>query len=271
MKKRIVLLILIIVLKSCMTRCRTNEQLAHWRNRDISIDGDYTDWSGYLALNEDSNMAFGFLRDSSYFYVCLVASDPDIQRQIMGQGLIVWLEADKNAGNRIGIKVPLGMMASSAPPQEFMKNRTEMDGKKPEPSFEHLLNELEIQNPGEKTFNSYGVSEIVQSGLEVGAGMSMEQLVYEMRIPLIRGEKTRYALGFEPVQVVTLEIETPEMDHEAMRENMMSMRGGGREGRPPDGMRGGSPPGGGMPGGGMGPKQSESLKVKFTIRLEPAE
>ncbi len=261
MKKKMVLLMLSIVLVSWFSRCRTKEQLAVWPNRDISIDGKLADWSGYLALNEDSNVAFGFLRDSTYFYICLVTSDPDIQRQIMGKGLIVWLKANRKAENRIGIKFPLGMMASGTSPQEFMRNRTEMDREKPGPSFEHLLNELEIQSPGEETFNRYGVSEIARSGLEVGAGLVMEQLVYEMKIPLIRGENTPYALGVEPVQVVALEIEIPEIDREAMREKMMSMGGGGG--------RGGRPPGG-MPGG-MGWKQNEPLKVKFTVRLEPAK
>jgi hypothetical protein len=278
--KKMALLMLSIVLLSCFSGCRTKEQLAVWPNRDISIDGKLADWSGYLALNEDSNVAFGFLRDSTYFYICLVTSDPDIQRQIMGKGLIVWLKANRKAENRIGIKFPLGMMASGTSPQEFMRNRTEMDREKPRSSFEHLLNELEIQSPGEETFNRYGVSEIARSGLEVGAGLVMEQLVYEMKIPLIRGENTPYALGVEPVQVVALEIEIPEIDREAMREKMMSMGGGGgRGGRPPGGMSGGGtpggmpgggPPGGGMPGG-MEWKQNEPLKVKFTVRLEPAK
>jgi hypothetical protein len=268
--KKMALLMLSIVLLSCFSGCRTNEQLAVWPNRNISIDGKLADWSGYLALNEDSNVAFGFLRDSTYFYICLVTSDPDIQRQIMGKGLVVWLEADRNTKNRIGIKFPLGMMASGVPQQEFMRNRTEMDGEQPEPSFEHFLNEMEIQSPGEKTFNRYGVSEIAQSGLEVGAGLAMEQLVYEMKIPLIRGKNTPYALGIEPVQVVALEIEIPEIDREAMREKMMSMGGGrGRGERPPRGMLGGGPPGGRMHGGDTGWKQNKSLKVKFSVRLKP--
>jgi hypothetical protein len=286
MKKKIVSLMFVIVLTSWFAGCQTNEQLAVWPNRDVSIDGKITDWSGYLSLNEDSNMAFGFLRDSSYFYICLVTSDRDIQRQIMGQGLIVWLEADKKVKNRIGVKFPLGMMASGMPPQEFMRGRPEEKGEKMGLMFENALNELEIRIPGEKEFSRYAFSEITESGLEVAAGMKLEQLVYEMKIPLYRGENTPYALGVEPAQLVELEIETPEMDREAMREKMMSMGGGGGRGGsppggmsgggPPGGMSGGGPPGGGMPGGGgpgsgMGPKETEPYKAKFTVRLESAE
>jgi hypothetical protein len=272
MKKKIVSLMSVIVLTSWFAGCRTNEQLAFWPSRDVSIDGKITDWSGYLSLTEDSNMAFGFLRDSLYFYICLATSDRDIQKQIMGQGLIVWLEADKKAKNRVGVKFPLGMMGSGIPPQEFMRGRPEEKGEKMGLMFKNSLNELEICIPGEEEFIRYALSEISESGLEIAADLIFEQLVYEMKIPLYRGENTPYALGVEPSQFVVLEIGTPEMDREAMREKMMPMGGGGRGGGPPGGMSGGEPPGGmsggGMPGGGMGPKETEPYKVKFTVRLE---
>jgi hypothetical protein len=253
MKKNVILLIFVIILTSWFAGCQTNGQLAAWRHRDISIDGTMNDWSGYLTFNEDSNLAFGFLRDSSCFYFCLVTDDPDMRRQIVGRGLIVWLEGDKRAENRIGIKFPLGMMASGLPRQDFIRNQSETGDENTDLSFENFWNELEIQIPGEKTFSRYSINEIAQSGLEVRAGMAMEQLVVEMKIPIKREESKPYSLGSGNVSSVNLEIETPEMDQEAMRERMASMQEHKGE------------------QGGMRPKEVEPFKVRFTVRLESAK
>ena len=55
--------------------CTENEFTSHWRDREITVDGDQEDWQGQLAVPKDKNVALGFMNDESNLYVTLSSSD----------------------------------------------------------------------------------------------------------------------------------------------------------------------------------------------------
>ncbi|MBN1779610.1 hypothetical protein JW948_00655 [bacterium] len=268
--KTITLIIPAVFLVLCLNGCRSGEVTAGRAGTGISVDGDQSDWSGNLVLNEEANAAFGFLRDSTYLYLCLVTRDAELQRQVAGRGLIVWLEADKKSGNRIGIKFPVGMKDMDLPVPKNEGDRPGMRDDRRIPLFESRLKELEIQEPGEDEFTSFLFSEIAESGLAASADLKPDRLVVEMRIPLVKEEGRPYALAQRTAAMVGVEIECPGRD--AMRGNGPAYGGPGgmHRGASAEPLDEGAFPDG-RPERGMRPKNIESFHAEFTVHLNRQE
>lgn len=232
-------------------------------DREISVDGDAGDWQGALTSIEKENLSLGVLNDGAYLYLALVSSDRQLVNQMMIRGFTVWFDAAGGKEKTLGLRFPLGLMASGAQvsPREMQQNpdaRREL--------FEASLTEMEILESEDKSrrFPRHAVQ-----GIEVMAKIDAGTLVYELQIPLRAGEGHTFAIDAAPGDVIGVGLETPEIDREAMRQQSGG-RGGGRGGA---GGRGGGGRGGrggfGGQGGGRGgpPQQPESLKLWTTVEL----
>jgi hypothetical protein len=293
--KRSVLSAVLFMALIQITGCKSQEIASSRRTGDIAIDGDYDDWEGNLTFIEKKNVSVGFLHDDEFFYVCLIANDSQLGREIMGRGLILWLDSESDKIGKIGIKYPLSMlgrgmfpvgMSQGGMPQGGMfpggqgeenSGMGEGDrgqGKRGMP-FLFALNEVEIQLPDGEEFERFIFSELTGTGFEVRSAMQNEKCVYEMKIPLHCDETHTYALGEGDIRSVNLEIETPEMEGMGSGGSPGGGEEGGGMGGPGMGGGGGMPPGGGrMPPGGGPPgsgsrevSQSQEFKASFTVTL----
>ncbi|NQT23872.1 hypothetical protein HQ585_00800 [candidate division KSB1 bacterium] len=250
-----------------MFGCKSAEYAAQWLENPISIDSDYSDWQGNLTSEKDGKISFGFQRDSSYFYVCMIATDIQVQRQLMIRGLEMHFDPDGEKKQRISIKYPLGLMASGMPMQDMMdsRNRSGIEEAEIIHRFQNSLGDLEIKNSEDETYHPLALAELPGLGLEVSANAETGEWICEMRIPLGSADTFQYALGQSQVSSVEIEMKTPEINPDAMS-GQMSGRGGGMRGGGMGG--GGSRRSGGMRGGGpQGGRQDMPESIKFSVRV----
>jgi hypothetical protein len=254
------------------TGCKKNEFESQWRDREISIDGDHTDWKNSLTYVEDKNISIGLLNDEEFLYVCLVPGDFQIQNQMMRLGFTLWLDPEGGKDKTLGIHYPLGMMNSGLLMTELGfgsgRGMSEPDPERMRTLVERSLSDLEILGPDKDDVRRMGVDQA--EGLRVEVGNRTGTFVYELKVPLVVDE--HYLYGIDAVEGSTLGVgfETTEIDREKMRQEMGErgggMRGGGMRG---GGMRGGGRMGGGMRGGGVRPGMAKPLKVWTKVILAP--
>ena len=123
------------------------------------------------------------------------------------------------------------------------------------------------------------VNDVMELGINVKMDVSKGNLVYELKIPLLRSESQPYGIGTEMANIIGIGLESGKIDVEEMRSQTgsqgggMGGRGGGRGGKGGMGGMGGRGGGdhGGMGGqGGMGrmrPQMPESLELWLKIQL----
>ena len=88
---------------------------SHWRDRDVMIDGDNSEWAGPLRpLDENHPIVTAAMNDGQFLYVVLSASDATVRRQILRQGLIVWFDPSGGDKKHFGVKFPVGLLPEEA-------------------------------------------------------------------------------------------------------------------------------------------------------------
>jgi hypothetical protein len=271
-KKGLSLLLIVGAYRFC--GCKTIEVSSLWLDRPIVIDGSDAEWENAKMYIEEANLSLGLFDDAEYLYVSLVTADRNVQRRIMGQGLTVWFDAKSRKGKTFGIHFPLGMgggmpgspgfgAEGSGSEREVGRSsgfRTpgrggagagENDaGYRPdEGMLNRVQTEMEILGPGKDDRVLLPLDG--KQGIEVRTGYLNERLVYELKVPLIRGEEHPYAVGVISGKTFSIGFETPKNDKSRMP-NLERM-GGPPGGEGGEGGMGGGPPGGfGGPGGGRG-------------------
>lgn len=231
--------------------CTTLKINSHWKDRDISIDGESRDWLGALYYFEDNNISAGVLNDENFIYMCMIAEEPLLRAQIMGQGLTIWFDPDGGKERSLGIKFPLGRQGQPSGEMPMRQREKEQIQEKSPEFFEKSLEELEILGPKKDETRRISVKEV--KGIEIAVDPSGGLLVYELKVPLLHSEEHPYAVGAEAGDLVGIGIEVPKMDLSKKRKEI--------EGKRPEGMGG--------RGGGMGgrPEIPNGLKVWITVQL----
>jgi hypothetical protein len=252
----------LIMLTILLAGCTTLKLNSHWKDRDISINGENKDWLGAVYYFEDNNISAGVLNDDNFIYICMIAEEPLLRTQIMGQGLTIWFDPDGGKEKAFGIKFPLGRQAQPRREMPMRQREEEQDQEKRREFFGKSLEELEILGPKKDETRKMPVKEV--KGIEIAVDPSGGLLIYEVKVPLLHSEEHPYAVGAEAGDLVGIGIEVPKMDLSEMRKKM-----GGR--RPegmgmPGGRRGGMGGMAGGPGGGR-PEIPSGLKLWITVQL----
>jgi len=223
-----------------LSSCKKSVVQSSWNDGQIHIDVLYSDWQSNILFNEKHNVGFGVANDSSRLYICLVASDQQLMRQIMSRGFDCTIDVPGSKRRIFGIKYPTGIKNV-----EFAQTGRGQRGRmKPEPGegpnirLEDLQTEFILLGPGKEDQriiplqNDYGVA--------LKTGRSYRQFVYEIQIPF--GLINEYLISDRSKlkSELTVVFKTAQIDLTEMRS------GAGRTG----GRSGGHP--GGMSGGGMG-------------------
>lgn len=227
---------LIVLAGALMEGCSATAKLASsWNNNEVVIDGLATEWRSHFFYLEDFQISLGLRNDADFLYLCLMAPEGQFQRQMVGLGLMVWLESED--GKKLGIHYPIGLRSYG--------RRTPVDrGETGDPdasatAVEQALETLELFGPDKEGRQVFAVLEA--PGISVRVGRSGGSGIYELKVPLRVSREYPYAAGAGAGSMVTLGIETGKVEGE-MRQG--ERHGGGRRGGG-WGRRGGGSPGGG--------------------------
>jgi hypothetical protein len=235
------------------------EVTSHWRDREVTVDGEWSEWEGATTYLEEAGLAVGVLNDANFLYLSLASANRSTQLQVLGSGLTVWFDRDGGSDKEFGVRFPLGMrtmglkMGGRSVPPEV----EELDEILEESSFELEIMASAAAEPARMLVTD-------AEGLEVQLQRSKGSLVYELRVPLNGNAGYSYAVGTEPGATIGVGLETPEIDMSEMRQR----RGGGRGGGMGRGGVGGGM--GRMPGGrsdGDHPQRPEPLRAWAKVEL----
>ena len=253
------------VLTGPMVGCGTEELESVARDREITVDGDATDWQGALQFLEDGNMSYGLTNDAQSMYIVFVIGDREVRRQIIMSGLYLWFDPSGEENKRFGLRYPIGLQEDIA---DMMPLLREQDPNKLSESFDETVKEMLVIGPHDQSWRRAPVGTI--DGIETAAKADPNKLVLEFRVPVTNDGQYGYGIGALAGDVIGLGVETPEIDVEDMREQMRSSTGGRGGGRGSmDGKGGGT--GGdyskGRPPRGQRPDIPDPIKVWTKVRL----
>lgn len=251
----------------------TIELKSNWLDREIKVDGKSDEWVGAMAYFESQNISVGVLNDNDFIYICMIADEPQIRSQVIGRGLMLWFDPEGGSKKSFGIKYPVGIQMEGGfqrPGAEGRREDFQDRDKRMQELLEDSSSELEILASGRKEGKRMFVEEA--RGLEVKLAAYSGMIVYECKIPFSPSDEYPYAVGTKAGDMIGIGIETPEIDLNAMRDEMgdrMPPGGGGGRGMPPGGSMGGGRGGrqGGMGMGGRGRRMPTQLKVWTVVQL----
>ncbi len=215
------------------TGCGTTQQLqSGWRESEIKIDGDITDWQGGLIPAPEKKITIGFRNDEKYLYICLVTDDRAKIMQMFRAGFITWFQPDNDNSKTFGIKFPL---SSKFAPREQVQN---MNREMFQPgNLENLVkNFLERQNEFEVVNKSkYPLTLLPlenREGIRAKLGFSSDRLIYELQVPFAVSDEYSFQIASLPGENLIIKFETEEMEFDGARGGMtgMSPQGGGQRG-----------------------------------------
>ena len=258
---RLLLLFWILILS--LYACDKYELDSLWKDREIVVDGNKSDWLEGLTYIEEFDLSVGFFNDDDFLYVCAEVENPLVRMRVMRQGLTVWFGAKGGRMKSAGVRFPLGLQIAGG--VETSLEPTQME-ENFQAGFRKTLEELEILGPGRQDRKRLLRSEA--EGIEVALNASSGLLVYELKVPLAGVPGSVMAVGASAGESIVIGIETNPVDRRSLAGSRLSRpsgRGGtGMGGRPGYGARPGM---GGMPGAGRGSAMFRELKLWFTLSL----
>ena len=215
--------------------------MSRWKTGDVTVDGMIADWPELTSFPEGISVAAS--NDDRNLYLAIAASDPQRRRQLLGGGLIVWVDPGGGHKQTYGIRVPgAGFERAEGrrplPPEEGAESAAPREPRQPDITY------IEVLGPGKDDRRRLELS--AETGIEAAAHVENGTLGLEVKIPLAAAPSTyAHALNASPGAVVGLGLQTPKPER-------TETEGGSHAGRP--GMGGGHGRGGmgGMGGGGRG-------------------
>jgi hypothetical protein len=220
--------------------CASSRLACPWVDHPPAVDGDLAKWQGFLYSFDDDREFVGVKNDGTDLYLCLASDHSDLQRQILRQGLTVWIDPQGGKQKVLGIHFPLGLRDQTGQPgsaPEGPRRRFE-----PEAAVRALADSgsaLEIlrgSGPGTRFLLSR------TPGLGIKVGWKDEMMIYELRIPLDPDSACPFAVGARPGQTIGVGLETPKLvrgepagtDGRRERGSWSDDRSGDRPGGGPD-------------------------------------
>ena len=274
---KIQLLTLIITCSTILfAGCKEPEIDSRWRDREISIDGNDSEWGNYIQYyDEDTRVILCMFNDDQNMYIKVSSPNRMMQSQFISMGFTVWFDPNSGNDKKFGVHFPLGKQGGGLQITRGGEKPTQNDDQeKIQKMLEEIQKDIELIGPGKNKRLIMTVTEADDLGINVKMGKPKGNLIYELKIPLALSENHPYAVGIVPDKKIGVGFETGKINKNEMKKRM-SDRQGQMSGKPGGmGERGGRPGGMGgrggnrMPGGGMIPEPLE-LWAKVTLALAP--
>ncbi|MFC1608214.1 hypothetical protein ACFL47_09605 [Candidatus Latescibacterota bacterium] len=173
--------------------CGDTKIVSRWCDRDITIDGDETEWGNFIQhYDQHTGVSICMFNDSNHLYIKLSTTNTATWRLIMGQGFTVWFYPDGGEEKVLGINFPIGLMGDIPPMAtstgRYRKPVSKEDKDRLSDVMAKLQSKLEIITPETGEFITVSPEEIENSGFNVKLGTTDDTLVYELKVPLGRNE-----------------------------------------------------------------------------------
>ncbi len=260
--KAAVLSLSIIILLFSQVGCSAFEIDSLWREKEILIDGNSSDWLGALVYLEDNGVSVGIQNDEHDLYICLLAESSFLRSQVMRRGFTLWFDPAGGKDKTFGIKFPIGMPIPETRPQARIEPIDRIDREQKLERIESLNDKLEILGPGKSDQRRIPLNKV--KGIEVFIDAASGLLVYELKVPLKQSDENPYAIQASAGDTLGVGFEMPKTDRGALRGERPGGAGVGSGGGVSGGMggKGGMRGGGGRSGGrgGMSSSSSEAGK-----------
>jgi hypothetical protein len=181
---------LIVTLAACMIGCASSREMTStWRTGEEPKNPGV-----YLP---EQRVSVEVRNDDRYVYVAIEFADR--RRQILMQGLTVWIDPAGGQERTFGIRYPLGMMATGRPPETDAAPEAM-------PDFQSMITgELEILGPSEGEQRRMSVGEAGR--LSVSIDEQKGSVSYRARIPMADSGVHPSAIGCRPGATIGLGIE----------------------------------------------------------------
>jgi len=242
--KAAILSLSIIILLFSQVSCSAFEIDSLWREKEILIDGNSSDWLGALVYLEDNGVSVGIQNDEHDLYICLLAESSFLRSQVMRRGFTLWFDPAGGKDKTFGIKFPIGMPVPETRPQARNESVDRIERDQKLERMASLNDKLEILGPGKADQRRIPLNKV--KGIEVFIEAASGLLVYELKVPLKQSEDYPYAIKASAGDKIGVGFEMPKLDREALR----GERPGGVGVRSGGGVSGGMGGKGGMRGGG---------------------
>ena len=276
---RTVFLSLILLLSSILSAgCGMYKIESLWRDRELISEGvdGVSEWENAQYIFQKENVSIGIINDDNALYLRLSTHDRNLQKQLLSLGFTVWFNPKGGKKKEIGIHYPVGMQGGG---MQMMQRGGSTDRGKLDEQLQKMLDtlpgEIEIRGTDKNDSFTLTTDEAKDYGIEVHIGYSRGNLMYELKMPLIKDISHPYSIGTETQQVVGIGLESEKIDMSQMsnRKGGHSSGMGGRGGGGMGGKGGGGGGRGGMGGGkggrsgGMGGK-SEGMRPQMQEAIE---
>ena len=251
-----------------LTACGTLDVASVWSEAGITIDGRTDDWRCRLYDVKDTGVSFGVQNDERFVYVCLRAADRRAAAQILRAGLIVWFDPKGGKDKVLGVHYPLepegdkfpGLSRGTGAEDENVRRERRQ-------ALAERREEIEILGPGRDETIRLKKDEL--KGIEAAFANAGGVFAYEVKVPLVAGPDSPYAVGPKSGNLVGIGFDSPRPDV------LLGRRGAG--GRIPGGGMGGRMGGRGMGGGmigvggGRGGVQQLKVWLKAALARSPSK
>ena len=235
-------------------------------NNEIIVDGKQEDWGNTFTSIKDQNAAVAFRNDDENLYICFITSDNQKIVRILSSGLTIWLYP-QDAKDVIGIKYPV--RKSSEDFRSVVNEKGEsMELLDINGRIQKLLkvqNELIIVD--ENNIGVFSSSPDVSKGFRAKIGYAMNQLIYELKIPLTKNKDfTQFVFKANPQDNIRVKFESEKVQNKSIDNEQEGNSRGGNEGMGGRRGRGGN-------SGGMGNKKggtsgnSAPIDYEFKVKL----
>ncbi len=283
-----VILLIVFLGSFSLVYCKTPEVQTKWSSTPAKIDGKMDDWANVpMVYFEDPGVQLGLRNDSDNIYILFRFNNEAWAQAIRMGGLTIWFDGSGKKKKETGIRYTGGPSFF-----DFQKMKPSNEG-----GFEESMTQEQKQRLAEREKNMVMADQIVavgKKGVQVrklaidgsdGPAVSFDSskgkgaCTYEISLPLQKSDVSRYGIGVQPGQIVSLGLEWGGMtipDRKSRGGNppggMGGPPGGGSGGSPPGGM-GGGPPGGmgggrdNGPGSGLDNKASEKQELWLKTKL----
>jgi hypothetical protein len=223
---------------------------AHWRDRELRVDGVVADWAGLQVPLGGKPAQVGLANDGEALYVSVATTDHELARAL-AFGFTVWIDPAGGKAQNLGVRVLM------APP--VRRNRWEWE---PNP-FPARLQGIELLGPQPSTRRRIDLPG--EGGVEVALAAAEGPLVYELRVPLATAGG--WGLGARPGDRLGVTLQSAPPSFGARRGEGGPDGDGPRAGRRP---RGDGPEGDGPPRRGRGRGGPRPLELWVSVRLAAA-
>jgi len=180
-----------------------------WKDHEIVFDGNNTEWQ--KALVKERNVGFGAFNDDQNLYLCLSVTDKVTKAQMMGlfrQDFYVWIDTRTGTYGKRMRNFGLRFSNDSEFMNEDMLIKTRyLKVHAFQVIADEMMNHLNIQ----VVRNFFPVGPLsAAKGIDSGVTVFKDgrQLVYELKVPLVRNAEHPYAIGAAPGGTVYVGLET---------------------------------------------------------------